>query len=42
MGAHGEDVSSLAELKGALERAVASKKPALVNVTIDRVAAPRY
>jgi len=42
MGAHGEDVSSLTELKGALERAVASKKPALVNVAIDRVAAPRY
>ena len=42
MGAHGEDVSSLTELKDALERAVASKKPALVNVAIDRVAAPRY
>ena len=42
MGAQGEDVSSLTELKGALERAVASKKPALVNVAIDRVAAPRY
>ena len=42
MGAHGEDVSSLTELRDALERAVASKKPALVNVAIDRVAAPRY
>ena len=42
LGAHGEDVVAANELQPALQRAVASKKPALVNVTIDRVAAPRY
>jgi len=42
LGAHGEDVVEANELQPALQRAVASKKPALVNVTIDRVAAPRY
>jgi acetolactate synthase-1/2/3 large subunit len=42
LGAHGEDVSSLAELRGALDRASSAKKPALINVSIERVAAPRY
>ena len=42
MGAHGEDVSSAAELNAALDRASKAKKPALVNVMIERVAAPRY
>ena len=42
LGAHGEDVLEPKELQPALQRAVASKKPALVNVAIERVAAPRY
>ena len=42
MGAHGEDVSSAGELKAALDRASRAQKPALVNVMIERVAAPRY
>jgi acetolactate synthase-1/2/3 large subunit len=42
MGVHGEDVSSASELGPALRRAMQSGKPALVNVTIERVAAPRY
>ncbi|HEV3007625.1 MAG TPA: thiamine pyrophosphate-dependent enzyme, partial [Burkholderiales bacterium] len=42
LGAHGEDVSSLDELRPALERSINSKKPALVNVMIERAAAPRY
>ena len=42
MGAHGEDVHQIQELPAALQRAAASKKPALVNVMIERVAAPRY
>jgi acetolactate synthase-1/2/3 large subunit len=42
MGAHGEDVSSFAELAGALQRATGAGKPALVNVMIERTAAPRY
>ena len=42
LGAHGEDVSSLEGLRGALERAANAKKPALVNVMIERTAAPRY
>jgi acetolactate synthase-1/2/3 large subunit len=41
MGAHGEDVS-VPELEVALQRASRSGKPALVNVTIDRIAAPKY
>jgi acetolactate synthase-1/2/3 large subunit len=41
MGAHGEDVS-VPDLDAALQRASRSGKPALVNVTIDRVAAPKY
>jgi acetolactate synthase-1/2/3 large subunit len=42
LGAHGEDVSSVDELPGALQRSVKAEKPALVNVLIGRVAAPRY
>jgi acetolactate synthase-1/2/3 large subunit len=42
LGAHGEDVSSVEELRTALQRAAASGKPALVNVMIERAAAPRY
>ena len=40
-GGHGEDVSSVDELRPALERSINSK-PALVNVMIERAAAPRY
>jgi acetolactate synthase-1/2/3 large subunit len=42
LGAHGEDVGSADRLRDALGRAARSGKPALVNVTIERVAAPRY
>jgi len=42
LGAHGEDVLEPKDLQPALARAVASGKPALVNVMIERVAAPRY
>ena len=42
MGAHGEDVSTPEQLAPALQRAAASGKPALVNVMIERTAAPRY
>jgi len=42
LGAHGEDVDQHPQLRNALARAAASKKPALVNVMIERVAAPRY
>jgi thiamine pyrophosphate-dependent acetolactate synthase large subunit-like protein len=42
LGAHGEDVVRPDELQGALQRAVASGKPACVNVMIERLAAPKY
>jgi acetolactate synthase-1/2/3 large subunit len=42
LGAHGEDVDRPGELQGALQRAVASGKPACVNVMIERLAAPKY
>ncbi len=42
LGAHGEDVSAQNELQPALVRAVSMGKPALVNVMIERAAAPRY
>jgi acetolactate synthase-1/2/3 large subunit len=42
LGAHGEDISTPAELQGALRRAAASGKPACVNVMIERLAAPKY
>jgi len=40
LGGHGEHVESPDELPGALERAFASGRPALVNVTVRRVASP--
>jgi acetolactate synthase-1/2/3 large subunit len=40
LGAHGELVTRAADLTGALERAVQSGRPALVNVMIQRQAAP--
>jgi acetolactate synthase-1/2/3 large subunit len=40
LGGHGELVTSASELGPALERAVASSKPACVNVMIERLAAP--
>ena len=42
LGAHGEDVARPDELRGALQRAAASGKPACVNVMIERLAAPKY
>jgi acetolactate synthase I/II/III large subunit len=42
LGGHGEHVERAAELPAALERAVASNKPAVVNVVIDGVAAPTF
>ena len=42
LGVHGEDVDRPGELQDALRRAVASGKPACVNVMIERLAAPRY
>jgi acetolactate synthase-1/2/3 large subunit len=40
LGGHGELVTSPAELAPALERALASGKPACVNIMIERVPAP--
>ncbi len=40
LGGHGEFVETLEELSPALQRAIASNKPACVNVIIERVAAP--
>jgi acetolactate synthase-1/2/3 large subunit len=40
LGGHGELVTRAAELKPALQRAMASGKPACVNVMIQRLAAP--
>ena len=40
LGGHGELVTSAADLPAALERALASAKPACVNVMIERVPAP--
>jgi acetolactate synthase-1/2/3 large subunit len=37
MGAHGERVSRAVDLRGALERAVASGKPAVIHVEVDPV-----
>ena len=42
MGAHGEDVSQRDELRPALMRAASSRKVSLVNVMIERTAAPKY
>jgi acetolactate synthase I/II/III large subunit len=40
LGGHGELVEQAADLPGAIERAVASGKPACVNVMIESIAAP--
>ena len=40
LGGHGELVRSAAELPGAIDRSVASGKPAVVNVMIESVASP--
>jgi acetolactate synthase-1/2/3 large subunit len=42
LGGHGEHVERASELPAALERAVASGKPAVVNVVIDGVPAPTF
>jgi acetolactate synthase-1/2/3 large subunit len=42
LGAHGEDVLEPRDLQPVLARAADAGKPALVNVMIERVAAPRY
>ena len=42
LGGHGEHVERASDLPAALERAVASGKPAVVNVVIDGVAAPTF
>jgi len=42
LGGHGEHVEHARDLAAALERAVASGKPAVVNVVIDGVAAPTF
>ena len=42
LGAQGADVSTAEGLAGALQRFAAAGKPALVNVMIERAAAPRY
>ena len=40
LGGHGEYVESAADLPGAIERALASGKPACINVMIESIAAP--
>jgi acetolactate synthase-1/2/3 large subunit len=40
LGGHGEHVGRAADLPGAIERAVASGKPALINVMTESIAAP--
>ncbi len=40
LGGHGELVTCAAELRPALQRAIASGKPACINVMIERLAAP--
>jgi len=40
LGGHGELVERAAHLPGAIERALASGKPACVNVMIESIAAP--
>lgn len=42
MGAFGADVSSLADLQASLEKARSGGLPAVVNVAIERAAAPTY
>jgi acetolactate synthase-1/2/3 large subunit len=40
LGGHGELVTSADELAGAIERSLASGKPAVVNVMIESIASP--
>jgi acetolactate synthase-1/2/3 large subunit len=40
LGGHGETVERAADLPGAIERALASGKPACINVMIESIAAP--
>ena len=40
LGGHGEMVDNVADLPGAIERALASGKPACINVMIESIAAP--
>ena len=42
VGAYGEDVSVFEELEAALGRCIGEKRPACVNVMIERHAAPKY
>ena len=42
LGAHGEDVTRFEDLQPALRRAAAARKPACVNVLIERQPAPKY
>jgi acetolactate synthase-1/2/3 large subunit len=42
LGGHGEQVERADQLPAALARAVASSKPAVINVAIDGVAAPVF
>ncbi|MFN0313782.1 MAG: thiamine pyrophosphate-binding protein [Burkholderiales bacterium] len=42
LGGHGEFVTRASELPGAIERALASGKPACVNVLIERAGAPSF
>jgi acetolactate synthase-1/2/3 large subunit len=42
LGGHGEHVERADQLPSALARAIASGKPAVVNVVIDGVAAPIF
>ena len=40
LGAHGELVESSGDLPGALERSLASGKPAVINVMIESIPSP--
>ena len=40
LGGHGELVTRAADLRGALDRALAANKPACINVMVERLAAP--
>jgi acetolactate synthase I/II/III large subunit len=40
LGGHGEFVESAAELPGAIERSLASGKPACINIMVESIAAP--
>ena len=40
MGGHGELVTQIADLAGAVERALASGKPACINVMIESIPSP--